>query len=151
MLSQAKNNLGRLDLPSLTYAVQSATVETPEGDANVGRLHFTGESAKSVADILADAGAAGERTERAECAEWLKQTLGKGPRLSREVEGEAENIGGFSRRTLTRARKHLLGGTLLPGLTCARCQNARVPGLSPRARTRAREDPQSWHSVTLPR
>ena len=102
MLSQAKNNLGRLDLPSLTYAVQSATVETPEGDANVGRLHFTGESAKSVADILADAGAAGERTERAECAEWLKQTLGKGPRLSREVEGEAENIGGFSRRTLTR-------------------------------------------------
>jgi hypothetical protein len=107
VLSQAKNNLGRLDLPSLTYAVQSATVGTPEGDANVGLLHFTGESAKSVADILAEAGAAGERTERAECAEWLKQTLSNGRRLSREVEGEAENIGGFSRRTLTRARKHL--------------------------------------------
>jgi hypothetical protein len=107
VLSQAKNNLGRLDLPSLTYAVQSATVETPEGEANVGRLHFTGESAKSVADILADAGAASERTERAECAEWLKQALEAGPRRSREVEAEAENIGGFSHRTLTRARKHL--------------------------------------------
>ena len=107
VVSQVKNNLGRLDLPSLTYLIRGAIVETAEGDARVGRLEFTGESARSVADILADAGAAGERTERAECAEWLRQQLADGPRRSREIETEAENIGGFSRRTLMRARKHL--------------------------------------------
>jgi len=102
-----KNNLGRLDLPSLTYAIQAATVATPEGDARVGRLHFTGESARTVGDILADTGTAGERTERAECGEWLRQALASGTRRSREIETEAENVGGFSKRTLMRARKQL--------------------------------------------
>ena len=107
VVSQVKNNLGRLDLPSLTYAIQAATVATPEGDARVGRLHFTGESARTVGDILADTGTAGERTERAECGEWLRQALASGTRRSREIETEAENVGGFSKRTLMRARKQL--------------------------------------------
>jgi AAA domain/DnaB-like helicase N terminal domain len=107
VISQVKNNLGRLDLPNLSYQVISATVETPEGDARVGRLHFTGESARSVRDILADAGNGAERTERAECAEWLRQALAAGPCRTKEIEAEAENVQGFSKRTLVRARKQL--------------------------------------------
>lgn len=106
VVSQVKNNLGRLDLPNLTYVVRTATVETAEGDAEVGRLHFTGESERSVRDILADAGNGADRTERAECADWLRQALAGGPRLSKEVTREGEDRG-FSPRTQSRARKQL--------------------------------------------
>jgi AAA domain len=106
VVSQVKNNLGRLDLPHLTYVVRPATVETAEGDAEVGRLHFTGESAKSVADILADAGTGAERSERAECIQWLREELSAGPRRSREIE-EAATAHGYSKRTLARARKQI--------------------------------------------
>lgn len=105
IISQVKNNLGRLDLPNLTYVVQSATIETQEGDCKIGRLHFTGESEKSVRDILSDSGSAADRSERAECAEWLRQAL-TAPRLTKEIEAEAE-AHGFSKRTLVRARKQL--------------------------------------------
>jgi hypothetical protein len=107
VVSQVKNNLGRLDLPNLTYVVQGASVETPEGDAKVGRLHFTGESEKSVRDILADSGSASERSQRVECVNWLRQELASGPRQSKEIESEAEHVQGFSRSTLMRARKKL--------------------------------------------
>ena len=33
VVSQVKNNLGRLDLPNLTYVVRTAIIETAEGDA----------------------------------------------------------------------------------------------------------------------
>jgi RecA-family ATPase len=105
VISQVKNNLGRLDLPNLTYVIQSATIETEEGDCKVGRLHFTGESAKGVRDILAETGSATDRTERAECAEWLQEAL-KAPQRSREVEAEA-TAHGFSKRTVMRARQRL--------------------------------------------
>lgn len=107
IISQVKNNLGRLDLPNLTYVVKPATVETPEGDAEVGKLWLTGESAKSVRDILADTAGGAERTERAECAAWLKNLLGAGAQRTKDVEREAENVQGFSKRTLERARRQL--------------------------------------------
>jgi RecA-family ATPase len=106
VISQVKNNLGRLDLPNLTYVITSAVVETAEGDAKVGRLHFTGESARSVQDILADAGDPIGRTERAECAEWLRSELTAGPRRTKEIEAEGKERG-FSQRTQWRARKQL--------------------------------------------
>jgi hypothetical protein len=105
ILSQVKNNLGRLNLPNLTYVVNEAIVGTPEGDATVGRLHFTGESEKSVRDILADAGQPSDRTERAECVEWLKSELVT-PQRSRDIEQGAK-AQGFSVRTLKRARSKL--------------------------------------------
>lgn len=106
VISQAKNNLGSLDLPNLTYVIKPAIIETPEGDAEVGRLHFTGESNKSVRDILAELGSgAAERTARAECAEWLREMLAT-PKRTNEViaAAEAQN---FSERTVRRARKQL--------------------------------------------
>jgi DnaB-like helicase N terminal domain/AAA domain len=107
IVSQVKNNLGRLDLPNLSYVVSPATIETADGHTEVGRLHFTGESSRSVRDILADTGGGAERTERAECAEWLRQELCTGPKRTKGIEAEAENVQGFSKRTLVRARKQL--------------------------------------------
>src|ERR1017187_806806 len=105
VISQVKNNLGQLDLPNLTYIIQQAIIETDEGDARVGRLHFTGESEKSVRDILAEAGNGVERTERAECADWLRQALAA-PCRTKEIEDEGKSQG-FSQRTQYRVRKQL--------------------------------------------
>ena len=105
IVSQVKNNLGRLDLPNLMYVVKRAIVGTAEGDAEVGRLHFTGESDRSVRDILADAGSGAERTERAECMDWLRQELAT-PKRTKDVL-QAAKAQNFSERTLRRARKQL--------------------------------------------
>ncbi len=60
VVSQVKNNLGRTDLPHLAYTIDGVTLETDEGeDAHVGRLRWTGESDRSVEDILS-AAASGE-------------------------------------------------------------------------------------------
>lgn len=106
VISQVKNNLGRLDQPNLTYVVRPVTVKTADdGEAcETARLVFTGESEKSVGDILADTATAADRSERAECAAWLHDVLSAGPRRTKEIEAEATKAG-FGLRTLTRARK----------------------------------------------
>lgn len=106
ILSQAKNNLGRLDLPSLRYVVNSAEVPTEEGPAFVGRLEFTGESDRSVNDILGDATGDGEaRADRDSAAEWLIDYLarhgGEAPVADLIKAARAE---GIAERTLRRAR-----------------------------------------------
>lgn len=107
IISQVKNNLGRLDQPNLTYVIQPFTANTEDGEAcKTARLVFTGESEKSVRDILADTATAADRTERAECAVWLRDALSGGPRRTTEIEAEA-TAADFKNRTLTRARKQL--------------------------------------------
>lgn len=108
VMSQAKNNLGKLDLPSLRYIVESHEISTEEGPAYVGKLVFTGESDRSVSDILGD-GASGndreERTERDEAAGWLNDYLtAHGGEAVREDVLKAAREAGFSEATLKRAR-----------------------------------------------
>jgi hypothetical protein len=50
--SQIKNNLGRLDQPHLTYAIDEVLIDTEEGQAGVGRLLWTGESDVSADEVL---------------------------------------------------------------------------------------------------
>jgi hypothetical protein len=106
VLSQAKNNLGRLDLPSLRYVVTTAEVPTDEGPAYVGRLEFTGESERSVSDILSDATGDGEdRSDRDAASAWLTDYL-----ISHGGEApvtdllKAARAAGIAERTLRRAR-----------------------------------------------
>jgi hypothetical protein len=56
-----------------------------------------------VRDILADAGNSLERSERGDCASWLKARLSGGPERSKVIEKESE-AQGFKRRTYQRAR-----------------------------------------------
>lgn len=104
IVSQVKNNLGRLNLPNLTYEIKGAVIETGDGECRTARLVFTGESSKSVGDILADSGSAADRSDRAECANWLREALANGARRTKEIEEEA-TAQGFSARTLRRARE----------------------------------------------
>ncbi|MBX7269770.1 AAA family ATPase [Micromonospora sp. Llam7] len=107
VMSQAKNNLGPLDVPSLRYVVESVEIPTDEGPAYVGKLTITGESDRSVGDILGDSatGTVEDRTERDECADWLKAYLiSQGGEAAREDVLKAARAAGFAEATLKRAR-----------------------------------------------
>ncbi|MGW5336572.1 AAA family ATPase [Streptomyces bauhiniae] len=75
VMTQAKNSLGRADLPSLAYNVVSAEVPTRLGVALVGRFQFLGEATRSVDEILAASQDAGDRGDRNEAAVWLRGYL----------------------------------------------------------------------------
>ncbi len=108
VITQTKNSLGYSDLPSLAYRIIEATVPTAKGEARVGRLILDGPSERTVQDILSDQGpAGGDRGEKANAEDYLRKALANGPRPTREVEDEARNAFGISKRTLERARKSL--------------------------------------------
>ena len=104
VISQTKNSLGRSNLPSLAYRLISATVPTRKGDTDVGRFVLDGESERSVHDILASSGGAGETAEKTRAEEFLRKALAGGPRRTKDVEEEAKEAHGISKRTLERAR-----------------------------------------------
>jgi hypothetical protein len=106
VLSLAKSNLGTLNIPSLRYRIESAEVPTADGPASTGRLVFTGESARSVDDILMAAGEPTEgRAERDEAATWLLAYLeGKGGEAPARDVIRAARAEGIPERTLRRVR-----------------------------------------------
>lgn len=60
VLTQTKNNVGPLDLPSLLYTIDDVVLETEDGEeAHVGRLRWTGEAEVTADQLLT--GTAGDR------------------------------------------------------------------------------------------
>jgi hypothetical protein len=106
VMTVTKNNLGRLDLPSLRYRIESAEVPTDEGPAHVGRLVFLGETDRSVNDILSDtAQTSDERAETSEAARWLVDQLTRtGGEAAWSALRKAARADGIAERTLQRAR-----------------------------------------------
>lgn len=117
VISQAKNNLGRLDLPSLGYRIESASIPTDDGMAEVGRLVMTGETARSVNDILAEGGTDPEaRNERDEAAEWVRGYLVRHGGSGKAAEIiKAARADGIAEATLKRSRKRAGIGTTRQG------------------------------------
>ncbi len=114
VITQTKNNLGRMDLPSLAYRVIEAIVPTAKGDAKVGRLVLDGTSERSVRDILKDQGNGAERDEKTRAEDYLRKALADGPRPTRETEEEARQAHSIAQRTLERARRdlHIVSGKI---------------------------------------
>ncbi|WP_169727325.1 AAA family ATPase [Segniliparus rugosus] len=52
VMTQVKNSLGRDDLPSLGYAINPVVIDTGKGEAITCRLELTGESERTVHEIL---------------------------------------------------------------------------------------------------
>jgi RecA-family ATPase len=103
VLSVEKSNLGRIDIPGLTYRIDGMEIATDEGPAGAGLLVWTGETDRRVRDIMADAGE--EHSNRDEAAKWLIDYLtdlcGEAP--AKDVK-KAAVAAGFTERTLDRAR-----------------------------------------------
>lgn len=118
VMTQVKNSLGRDDLPSLDYAIESCSVETPLGAVETNRFAILGESQRSVSDLLRDSnGDDDEQSERDEAVSWLIDYLSPlgGSAPASEVI-RAAGVVGIAKRTLTRARKRAGVSTVKAGM-----------------------------------
>lgn len=126
LLGQAKNNLGRSNLPTLSFVIEDQVIaRTDDGEEiHTGQLRWTGEDDRSIRDVVREP-ADGERQSKNKAGEWLLAYLvaRKGAAESSAVKRDAEGAG-HSATTLKRARKaanvtaHAVGRTtwwLLPG------------------------------------
>ncbi len=109
VMSQVKNSLGRDDLPSLSYLIETAEIATKKGIATIGKFTFTGESDRSVAEILRDSrGEAEGHDERRELDSWLVDYLSTegGSANARDVirDGRAT---GFTEDAIKKARRRI--------------------------------------------
>lgn len=77
LLGQPKNNLGRTDLPTLTFSIDSAKVlDTDDGEVWTGRLNWIGEREVSIREALESASETSDaRSATGEAAEWLRDHL----------------------------------------------------------------------------
>jgi hypothetical protein len=114
VISQVKNNLGRLDLPSLRYRIEAATIDTDEGIAEVGKLVMLGESDRSVHDILKDRGDDRD-DDRDGAEEWLRELLAVGPVKAADVYRAADDAG-LSKDKAKRAKKKIHGVAAKSGM-----------------------------------
>lgn len=107
VITQVKNSVGRSDLPSLAYRIDTAVIETPAGDAEVGRFVMLGPSDRTVADILGAGGAFDDTDEQHDAADWLRSYLldNGGEAQVQDIFKAGERDGGFSKDVLKRAKK----------------------------------------------
>lgn len=109
VMSTIKNNLGRKDLPSLEYRIESAPVAVMDGESWVSRVSFTGEPCHvSVQMMMAGQDPRREaEEERDEAVEWLRGYLIDmgGEAAAADVLKAGMVAGGWSNKVLHRARK----------------------------------------------
>ncbi|MET7705451.1 AAA family ATPase [Micromonospora sp. NPDC005413] len=106
VMTQTKNSLGRLDLPSLSYEIEGVEIPTRLGPAHVGRLVWLGESDRSVTDILSDRGDPEDQEDRKDAADWLRGYLvDQGGEASAVDVFKAGEKDGFRKDALKRAKR----------------------------------------------
>jgi hypothetical protein len=110
LLGQEKNNLGRTDLPVLTFRIVSAhAADTADGPVFTGRVDWLGESERTIRQALESAGEGTDvRSATSEAGEWLVdylQTQG-GTADSASIKKEGAKAG-HSQDALKRARPRL--------------------------------------------
>ena len=103
-----KNNLGRDDLPSLGFEIESFGVPTDDGTAWTSRLLWTGEVETSIADAVRNAAADNDdRSATQDAVEWLEAYLTQEGEADSAAVKKAARAAGHADRTLARAREKL--------------------------------------------
>ena len=74
-LGLPKNNLGKVDLPTLDYRIESAKVaDTDEGEVWTGRVAWLGESSQSIRELMESASETADlRSAVGEATTWLTE------------------------------------------------------------------------------
>ena len=107
LLGQAKNNLGRSDLPTLSFRIDGVKVaDSDDGEVWTGKLEWTGECSRTIREALNAAGAsADDRSALQEASDWLSDFLVEqgGTAESNAIKDAGEKCG-HSPSTLKRAR-----------------------------------------------
>lgn len=102
-----KNNLGRTDLPTLTFTIDSAAVHTDEGTAWTGRIVWGDDLNESIGSVMGRASDESDKTATSEAADWLLDFLQmKAPVASSMVKAEGAKVG-HSQDALKRARRRI--------------------------------------------
>lgn len=104
-----KNNLGRTDLPTLSFTIAPWSYPTDEGEGSTGQLRWGPEIREAIADILARSVTdPQDKSALDEAVQWLEDYLRE--RQMRARAGDVINAGkaaGHAERTVQRARKKL--------------------------------------------
>jgi hypothetical protein len=105
-----KNNLGRMDLPTRTFTIESWTFPTndedgnPDGFGNVGRLKWGADSMATIKSALLAASATGKTG----AYEWLRDYMARnGPEVDSKDVLDAADKADIGRTSLYRAREKL--------------------------------------------
>lgn len=108
VMSQIKNNLGRSDMPSFAYSIQSVEVEAEDGVSHVSRFVLGPETTTSVTEVMRSENAPDERAAVSEAETWLHDYLAEAGGYDRapEIKKHARKEG-ISETTLYRARERL--------------------------------------------
>ena len=104
-----KNNLGRGDLPTLSFTIASHAIDTDEGTAWTGRLEWGEEQAASIHDALRrTADSHEDRSATTEAGEWLSDyvELNGGRVLSADAKKDGR-AAGHTLDAIHRARSRL--------------------------------------------
>ncbi len=111
-----KNNLGRTNLPTLSFTIVSTAIDTDEGTAWTGRLEWGREVSESISAVMERSGAENtDRTALKEAAEWLHDFLSlEGIVGSARVKAEGHKAG-HSESALKRARHRIKAETRSEG------------------------------------
>lgn len=108
VMSLEKNNLGRLGLPSYSYAIAPVTVDTDEGPSYVSRFVLGPESTTSVREVMRSEGQPDDRDTVGEASIWLRDLLNDlgGSEQMKEIKKLAKGAG-FSDSAIDRAKRKL--------------------------------------------
>jgi len=108
-----KNNLGRTDLPTLSFTIEGHPIETDEGTAWTGRLEWGEEMVGSIGDAMRRAsGSEDDKSAAGEAGDWLSDHLAiqGGTDDSASIKRAGQKAG-HSLSALQRARRKI-GATL---------------------------------------
>lgn len=108
VMSQSKNNLGRLDLPSFAYSIQAVDVDAEDGTAHVSKFVLGDETSTSVTDIMRTENQPEDKSAASEAAAWLHAYLTDvgGHDLARDIKTLARKEG-HSDSAMDRAKRQL--------------------------------------------
>lgn len=112
VMSQEKNNLGRTDIDSYRYRINSATLWSGTELITTSRLEWLGRTPMKVTDMMADSMASGMTSKSGvdECTEFIRDYLSDPQHGGQALRGDlvkAAANDGHSRATVDRAAKRL--------------------------------------------
>lgn len=103
-----KNNLGRSNLPTLSFTIESHAIDTDEGTAWTGRIEWGDEVAEGIGEVMRRTREDTDRTAIGEAAQWLRDYLDfhDGRVASAEAKDAAKKAG-HTDASIRRARERL--------------------------------------------
>jgi RecA-family ATPase len=104
VLSQGKNNWGRLSLPSLSFKIQEHTVQR---GIDTIRLEWAEDSEWSVSDLLAKRHKRADKTKLQQAVQAIRYALRDGPRPKAELLAEIHAAYAIGDRTINEAAKSI--------------------------------------------